>query len=122
MTATPTDPSAVEFGMDTFGDITVDADGTRLHPAQVMRNVVEEGVLADRVQPLAEAVGLVVGDPEPLVVAQDQVAVARLDVEHALGTESLVVGVGVLLDVGVGEIEAVRSGPHGRMVRLGGRN
>lgn len=49
MTATPTDPSAVEFGMDTFGDITVDADGTRLHPAQVMRNVVEEGVLADKV-------------------------------------------------------------------------
>jgi probable LLM family oxidoreductase len=38
----------VEFGLDTFGDVTVDASGTRLSQAQVIRNVVEEGVLADR--------------------------------------------------------------------------
>lgn len=37
-----------EFGVDTFGDITLDADGARLSHAQVLRNVVEEGVLADR--------------------------------------------------------------------------
>ncbi|GAA1506931.1 LLM class flavin-dependent oxidoreductase [Agromyces terreus] len=37
-----------EFGVDTFGDVTLDADGTRLTHAQVLRNVVEEGVLADR--------------------------------------------------------------------------
>jgi probable LLM family oxidoreductase len=38
----------VEFGLDTFGDVTVDAQGNRLSQAQVIRNVVEEGVLADR--------------------------------------------------------------------------
>ncbi len=37
----------VEIGLDTFGDVTVDADGTPLHDAQVLRNVVEQGVLAD---------------------------------------------------------------------------
>ena len=37
-----------EFGLDTFGDVTVDADGATLSHAQVLRNVVDEGVLADR--------------------------------------------------------------------------
>ncbi|WP_082462073.1 LLM class flavin-dependent oxidoreductase [Agromyces sp. Leaf222] len=37
-----------EFGVDTFGDITLGADGAKLSHAQVLRNVVEEGVLADR--------------------------------------------------------------------------
>ena len=39
----------IELGLDTFGDVTVDDDGTRLSHAQVIRNVVEEAVLADRV-------------------------------------------------------------------------
>jgi probable LLM family oxidoreductase len=39
----------VEFGVDTFGDVTVDADGNRKSYAQVLRDVVEEAVLADRV-------------------------------------------------------------------------
>ena len=38
----------VEFGLDTFGDVTAAADGTLHHHAQVLRDVVEEGVLADR--------------------------------------------------------------------------
>jgi alkanesulfonate monooxygenase SsuD/methylene tetrahydromethanopterin reductase-like flavin-dependent oxidoreductase (luciferase family) len=38
----------VEFGLDTFGDVTVDGAGNRLTQAQVIRNVIEEGVLADR--------------------------------------------------------------------------
>jgi probable LLM family oxidoreductase len=38
----------VDFGLDTFGDVTVDAAGTRISQAQVIRNVVEQGVLADR--------------------------------------------------------------------------
>ncbi len=37
----------VEFGLDTFGDVTVDAAGTPLEHAQVIRNVIAEGVLAD---------------------------------------------------------------------------
>ncbi len=36
-----------QLGLDTFGDVTVDPGGRPLHPAQVIRNVVEEAVLAD---------------------------------------------------------------------------
>ena len=39
----------IEFGMDTFGDVTVDAEGRTLHQAQVIRNVVDEAILADEV-------------------------------------------------------------------------
>ena len=38
----------MEFGLDTFGDVTVDASGNPLSQAQVIRNVIEQGVLADR--------------------------------------------------------------------------
>ncbi len=37
----------LEFGLDTFGDVTAGADGASLPYAQVIRNVIEEGVLAD---------------------------------------------------------------------------
>ncbi|MCC7369473.1 MAG: LLM class flavin-dependent oxidoreductase [Chloroflexi bacterium] len=38
----------LELGLDTFGDVTFDADGRPLPHAQVIRNVVAEAVLADR--------------------------------------------------------------------------
>jgi probable LLM family oxidoreductase len=38
-----------EFGIDTFGDITMAADGTLRPAAQVLRQVVDEAVLADQV-------------------------------------------------------------------------
>lgn len=41
--------SDVEFGIDTFGGITKGADGRPLHHAEVVRNIVEEGVVADEV-------------------------------------------------------------------------
>jgi probable LLM family oxidoreductase len=37
----------LELGLDTFGDVTAGADGELLSHAQVLRNVVEEAVLAD---------------------------------------------------------------------------
>lgn len=37
----------LELGLDTFGDATVDLEGNPLSHAQVIRNVVEQGVLAD---------------------------------------------------------------------------
>jgi probable LLM family oxidoreductase len=37
----------IELGLDTFGDITANADGTPKSHAQVIRDVIEEGVLAD---------------------------------------------------------------------------
>jgi probable LLM family oxidoreductase len=39
----------VTFGIDTFGDVTVDREGRRLSDAEVLRHVVEEAVLAERV-------------------------------------------------------------------------
>jgi alkanesulfonate monooxygenase SsuD/methylene tetrahydromethanopterin reductase-like flavin-dependent oxidoreductase (luciferase family) len=40
---------ALEFGLDTFGDVMADADGHPISYAQTLRNLVAEGVLADRV-------------------------------------------------------------------------
>jgi len=52
MPATP-EPSAssfpLEFGLNTFGDVTADAHGTPLSHAQTIRNLVEHGVAAERV-------------------------------------------------------------------------
>ena len=41
--------NAIELGLDTFGDVTVDADGQPLPHAQVLRDVVDQAVLADQV-------------------------------------------------------------------------
>jgi alkanesulfonate monooxygenase SsuD/methylene tetrahydromethanopterin reductase-like flavin-dependent oxidoreductase (luciferase family) len=38
----------IELGLDTFGDIQAGPDGQPLSLAQVIRNVVDEGVLADQ--------------------------------------------------------------------------
>jgi probable LLM family oxidoreductase len=47
----------VEFGLDTFGDVTAGADGKRVPYAQVIRDVVEQAVLAERVGVDAFGVG-----------------------------------------------------------------
>lgn len=47
----------LQLGLDTFGDVTVDADGRPLSHAQVLRNTVEQGVVADRVGVDAFGVG-----------------------------------------------------------------
>jgi probable LLM family oxidoreductase len=39
----------LELGLDTFGDVTAGADGQPLPQARVIRNIVEEATLADRV-------------------------------------------------------------------------
>jgi len=39
----------LELGLDTFGDVTVGPDGVAVPQPQVIRDVVEEGVLADQV-------------------------------------------------------------------------
>jgi probable LLM family oxidoreductase len=40
--------NSIELGLDTFGDVTVDSDGRSLAQAEVLRNVVDEAVLADQ--------------------------------------------------------------------------
>jgi probable LLM family oxidoreductase len=47
----------VALGLDTFGDVTAGSDGRPLSQAEVLRHVVEEGVLADRVGVDAFGVG-----------------------------------------------------------------
>src|SRR5262250_3618367 len=39
----------IELGLDTFGDVTEGPDGHPLHAAQVIRNLVEQAILADEV-------------------------------------------------------------------------
>jgi probable LLM family oxidoreductase len=39
----------IELGIDTFGDVTVDGRGQPLPPAQVLRHVVAQAVLADQI-------------------------------------------------------------------------
>ena len=39
----------IELGLDTFGDITDGPNGKPLHAAQVIRNLVEEAILADEI-------------------------------------------------------------------------
>ncbi|HET6798692.1 MAG TPA: LLM class flavin-dependent oxidoreductase [Gemmatimonadales bacterium] len=41
--------TSIELGLDTFGDVTVDTDGRLLPQAHVLRNVIAEAELADRV-------------------------------------------------------------------------
>jgi probable LLM family oxidoreductase len=40
-------PAQFEFGLDTFGDVTVAPDGTPQTQAQALRDVVDEAILAD---------------------------------------------------------------------------
>jgi alkanesulfonate monooxygenase SsuD/methylene tetrahydromethanopterin reductase-like flavin-dependent oxidoreductase (luciferase family) len=39
----------LEMGLDTFGDVVIDANKKPVTQAQALRNVVEEAVLAERV-------------------------------------------------------------------------
>ncbi len=52
MTSSPTEPATneatIELGLDTFGDITVDDEGRPVPAPQVIRDVVDQAVLADR--------------------------------------------------------------------------
>lgn len=50
------DPGSVAFGLDTFGDVTVDQTGRPVPAHQVLRDVVEEAVVADQVG--VDAIGL----------------------------------------------------------------
>ena len=43
------DMTAVELGLDTFGDITVDEQGERVPGAQAIRNLLAQAELADQV-------------------------------------------------------------------------
>ena len=46
---TPTSATPLTFGLDTFGDLTRSPTGGLLPADQVIRNVIEEAVLAEKV-------------------------------------------------------------------------
>jgi len=48
LSGAPMTQPILELGLDTFGDVTSGADGAPLPHAQVLRNLVEEAVLADQ--------------------------------------------------------------------------
>lgn len=54
---TQLDPAALQFGLNTFGDVSSDANGDSVPYPQVIRDVVAEGVLADEVGVDAFAIG-----------------------------------------------------------------
>jgi alkanesulfonate monooxygenase SsuD/methylene tetrahydromethanopterin reductase-like flavin-dependent oxidoreductase (luciferase family) len=92
---------AIELGLDTFGDVTDGSDGQPLHQAQVIRNLVDEGVLADEVgvgwPPLSrdhfeqeiEHGSLYVGSPETvarkIAATAKALALARFDMKYSAG-------------------------------------
>jgi probable LLM family oxidoreductase len=49
VTTEPSEPFPLVFGLDTFGDVTHDEDDRPLSHAQTIRDLVEQGVLADEV-------------------------------------------------------------------------
>ncbi|WP_436758453.1 LLM class flavin-dependent oxidoreductase [Streptosporangium sp. V21-05] len=66
----------LEFAIDTFGDVTVDADGNRLPYAQVIRNVVEEAVLADSVG--IDAIGIGEHHRDDFAISAPEVVLAAI--------------------------------------------
>ncbi len=82
-------PEHLEFGLDTFGDITVDADGKQLPGAEVIRNVVEQAVLADRVG--VDAFGVGEHHRDDFAIAAPEVVLAAI----ASRTERIKLGTAV---------------------------
>ncbi|WP_433291864.1 LLM class flavin-dependent oxidoreductase [Actinoplanes sp. CA-030573] len=66
----------VEFGLDTFGDVTAGPDRKRLPYAQVIRNVVEQAVLADRLG--VDAFGLGEHHRDDFAVSAPEIVLAAI--------------------------------------------
>jgi len=66
----------LQFGLDTFGDVTAGADGKRLPYDQVIRNTVEQAVLADRVG--VDAFGLGEHHRDDFAVSAPEVVLAAI--------------------------------------------
>lgn len=76
----------ITFGLDTFGDVTEGPDGEVKHPAQVIRDVVEQGVLADQVG--VDAIGLGEHHRDDFAVTSPDVVLAAI----AARTERILLG------------------------------
>lgn len=66
----------IELGIDHFGDVTLGPDGALKHEAQVLRDVVEQAVLADRVG--LDAVGLGEHHRDDFAISAPEVVLAAI--------------------------------------------
>jgi probable LLM family oxidoreductase len=66
----------LEFGLDTFGDVTAESDGTPRSYAQVIRDVIAEGVLADQVG--VDFIGLGEHHRDDFAISAPDVALAAI--------------------------------------------
>jgi probable LLM family oxidoreductase len=80
---------STEFGLDTFGDATVGTDGKRLPYAEVIRNVVDQAVLADRLG--VDAFGLGEHHRDDFAVSAPEIVLAAI----AARTERITLGTAV---------------------------
>lgn len=85
----PGSGTGLTMGLDTFGDMTEDRDGERLHPAQVLRNVVEEAVLADRLG--VDAITLGEHHRDDFAISSPEIVLGAI----AGRTERILLGTGV---------------------------
>ncbi|WP_435770588.1 LLM class flavin-dependent oxidoreductase [Nocardioides sp. SYSU DS0651] len=86
----PAAPVGIQLGLDTFGDVTVDADsGVRLPHHQVVRNVVAEAVLADQVG--VDAIGVGEHHRDDFAVSAPDLVLAAV----AARTERILLGTAV---------------------------
>src|SRR5690349_15489438 len=79
----------MEFGLDTFGDVTAGPDGKRLPYARVIRNVVEQAVIADRLG--VDAFGLGEHHRDDFAVSAPEIVLAAI----ASRTERITLGTAV---------------------------
>jgi len=77
------------LGLDTFGDITVDNNGETLSAAQVLRNVVEEAALADRLG--VDAITLGEHHRDDFAISSPEIVLGAI----AGRTERILLGTGV---------------------------
>lgn len=81
--------SNVQLGLDTFGDVTVNTDGSRTSHAQVIRNVIEQAVLADQLG--VDAITLGEHHRDDFAISSPEIILATI----AGRTERILLGTGV---------------------------
>ncbi|MBP6686191.1 MAG: LLM class flavin-dependent oxidoreductase [Leucobacter sp.] len=79
------------LGLDTFGDITLQPDGSHTHPAQVLRDVVEQAQLADSLG--VDAITLGEHHRDDFAISSPEIVLAAI----AGATERILLGTGVTI-------------------------
>lgn len=88
-TSPAVDHSQLILGLDTFGDVTVGPDGKPIHHAQVLRDVVEQAVLADQLG--VDALTLGEHHRDDFAISSPEIVLAAI----AGRTERMLLGTGV---------------------------